>query len=552
MELISQYLNQGLAYTIPMIILLGLLVFVHELGHFLAAKFFGVRVETFSLGFGPQILKYKKGFTTYCISAVPLGGYVKMFGDIYGGEINEEDKSASYMHKPVFQRIIVSFAGPLMNLLFAGVLFFNISFIGTHLPDNHVGYVFENSEAFQFGFRSYDKILTINGANINFWQDAQKIFNQNKDSQIAVEVLRNSKKIELSPNVVTKKNPNSLSGIENIGVILGLTNNRHYPYVGVQKSSQLSKIGLQSGDKITKIGNHSIKYFYEIEKFLEASQYPIEVEFERTSDFFGKKEDVKKESIIISSPLSKGNLGLFIPETLIVSVKDDSPAQRGGLLVGDRITTINQKTINGFDDIVSAISGFEKGDPPLTIGLERQDQALRLNMTPLATDLEDKFGVLESRPTIGIIPLVSKGPSLSLWKAQTIGESVSYALQKTKQWTGMIAMGLVHMFRGKVDTKNIGGIFSIGAAASYSWAQGMSDFLKMMAIISINLFILNLLPVPVLDGGHLLIFFLEALKGAPLSVKKVELANQVGFLLVLVLMAFALFNDFSRMFGSPS
>ena len=123
MDILIAYLHQGLSAVIPFVILLGLLIFVHELGHFLVAKFFSVRVEVFSLGFGKKIFQFKKGDTTYCVSLIPLGGYVKMFGDEPGADIPEDQKPFSFTHKPVGQRIGVVLAGPLMNLFFAVFLF---------------------------------------------------------------------------------------------------------------------------------------------------------------------------------------------------------------------------------------------------------------------------------------------------------------------------------------------------------------------------------------------------------------------------------------------
>lgn len=555
MEILSQYLNQGLEYAIPIIVLLGLLVFVHELGHFLAARFFGVRVETFSLGFGPQILKYVKGHTTYCISAIPLGGYVKMFGDIYGDNIPEEEKPFSYLHKPVFQRIVIAFAGPLMNLLFAALLFWQIAIIGTELPNNRVGHVFKNSPAYTIGLRSGDEIAKANGKPIQFWNELQDILDEAQGNNIQLDVLRGGKPLSILAPVVSEKNPNSLSSVEKVGQIEGLSNQAHYTYVGVKANSTLYKLGLRSGDRVTHVDGQEVRYYQEIFDRISreaTDSKPVTLSFERTEDFFSKDQKKEKKTITLNRPIDERSLGLFIPETLIVSVKEDSPAARAGLQVGDRLASINDHSILSFTDIVKSISGYKKGDPPLQITFYREGKVESLDMIPLPTDLEDQFGVKENRPTIGIVPLVSKGPVMSLWRAPTFGDSLVYGIKKTREWTGMIFTGLIHMFTGKVATKNIGGIFSIGAAASYSWAQGLSDFLRMMAIISINLFILNLLPVPVLDGGHLVLFFLEALKGAPLSLRKVELANQIGFLLVLFLMAFALFNDLSRLLGSPS
>ncbi|MCB0392896.1 MAG: RIP metalloprotease RseP, partial [Bdellovibrionales bacterium] len=158
----------------PAIILLGLLIFVHELGHFLVAKACGVRVEVFSLGFGKKILSYVYGDTTYCISIVPLGGYVKMYGDDPTASVPEDQKKWAFLHKPVSQRIAIVLAGPLMNLAFAFPLFLGIGYSGEELASNQLGEIAIASPAYKYGFRSGDKIVSINNEEIKYWKEIQK------------------------------------------------------------------------------------------------------------------------------------------------------------------------------------------------------------------------------------------------------------------------------------------------------------------------------------------------------------------------------------------
>ncbi|NCN95787.1 MAG: RIP metalloprotease RseP, partial [Bdellovibrionales bacterium] len=176
MDLVIHYIQQTLSSIGPFVLLLGLLVFVHELGHFVVAKWCGVRVEVFSLGFGKKLLQYKHGDTVYCISMIPLGGYVKMYGDNFNADVPEEEKAKSFIHKPVSQRIAVVLAGPLMNLIFAVFLFTLIGFIGDRQPAAVVGDIAESSQAYTSGLRAGDHILSVNGQEIQGWvQLTQKI-----------------------------------------------------------------------------------------------------------------------------------------------------------------------------------------------------------------------------------------------------------------------------------------------------------------------------------------------------------------------------------------
>lgn len=553
-ETLGSLLNQGLAVVVPMTILLGLLIFVHELGHFLAAKYFGVKVETFSLGFGPKIIKFEKGGTTYCLSALPLGGYVKMFGDEPGKDIPFKEQQGSFLHKPVGARIVIALAGPLMNLFFAAFLFYMVANVGDKAVSPIVGEIPVNSKAWETGFRPYDKILKVGSVEIKTWDAFNKIIEQSSQKSISITVDRDGSKETLTATPSSTKNKNVLSSDPMVGAIAGLTNQTHLPFVGMSANSPLLALGLKSGDHITHVGETEVKFFKDISQELArlkaSGQDQAIFKAKRYENFLGSKPKFEN---IVSQPFSlTGDIetGLFIPETVVAQVRENSPAERAGIQVLDQILEINGKAIISFTDIVSSVSGFTKDDQPLDIVVVRGLENIKLQMSPEITELEDRFGIKEERYTIGIVPLKNSMAQSFRWVAGSFSESMEHALGQTWEWTQITCLSFWRMLQGRVPAKNIGGFISIGQVASHSWALGLGAFLKIMAIISINLFILNLLPIPILDGGHLLLFFLEALKGSPLSLRKIQFAQQVGFLFILFLMAFALFNDFSRLFGS--
>ncbi|MEI7973198.1 MAG: RIP metalloprotease RseP, partial [Bdellovibrio sp.] len=171
MDSITSLLHSGYTTIVPFIILLGILIFVHEMGHFLVAKWCGVRVEVFSLGFGKKILQYKKGDTNYCISLIPLGGYVKMFGDEVGAQLSASEKKFSFSHKSVGQRIAIVLAGPLMNFFFAILVFALVAFRGEDFRKPVLGDISSSSHAYDLGFRSGDEILRVNTAQIKTWDE---------------------------------------------------------------------------------------------------------------------------------------------------------------------------------------------------------------------------------------------------------------------------------------------------------------------------------------------------------------------------------------------
>src|SRR5437868_8423769 len=190
MDFIFNSLNSVFSTVVPFVVLLGILIFVHEFGHFIVARLCGVRVEVFSLGFGKKIFQYKKGDTNYCISIIPLGGYVKMFGDQPGADISEAEKKDSFTHKNVWQRISVVLAGPLMNFFFAIFIFFLVASIGEDFRSPIVGDIMADSKAFASGFRSGDKIISVNGAGVRTWDEFENKLADLHDTQALIDVRR--------------------------------------------------------------------------------------------------------------------------------------------------------------------------------------------------------------------------------------------------------------------------------------------------------------------------------------------------------------------------
>jgi regulator of sigma E protease len=554
LDSISTILNQGLAYIVPMVILLGLLIFVHELGHFLAAKYFKVGVETFSLGFGPKIIKFVRGGTIYCVSALPLGGYVKMYGDEPGKDIPESLKVQSYLHKPVGQRIIIALAGPLMNLFFAVILFAGVAAIGDKAMAPEVGEIAPNSVAYEAGFRPYDHIQSVNGEPVSTWDAVASTIENSGGKSLKFELQRfgETKVLHVTPQL--SANDNLFSTADRIGKIEGLTSNLHMPVIGVVHGGNFDQAGFRSGDRIVKINGESVEWYKDINPLLMESLFSGDgraiVQVHRYSDFRKRKDYKEMEINVAGEDFTDQQIDIFMPETVIAEVQEDSPAAQAGLQRLDRILRINEKPILSFDDIVKNVSAFETGDSPLQVEVLRDGEPLTFAMTPKMNELEGRFGETENRYTIGVIPTLFVAPKTYLWSSSAPTEVFARAVQQTWHWTRMTVLSFVRILQARVSSKNVSGIISIGQIAQQSWSIGLNAFLKMMAIISINLFIINLLPIPILDGGHLMIFTLEAIKGAPLSLRKIEMAHQVGFLIILFLMAFALFNDFSRILGS--
>lgn len=576
-------LMQGAFFSIvPFVILLGILIFVHEFGHFIVARLCGVRVEVFSLGFGKKILQHKRGDTNFCISIIPLGGYVKMFGDQPGAEISEADKPYSFTHKNVWQRIAIVSAGSLMNFFFAILVFSIVGFIGEDFRSATVGDIPTSSQAYKQGFRPADKIVAINNTPVKTWDDFEHQLAGLNNSQALVEVQRetalagspaqtetapagspahqsetasanSAAPVSLKVDVASKPNPNVLSTVPMVGDIDGLTPLSKATRVGVMKTSPLASVGLQSGDAISAVNGTKVTYWRELEAVLKKQnpKEPLNLSIER----FTSEESAKTESMNLTlAPVGLASysleaLKLENAELYLGTVVKDTPAEAAGLRQGDRLLQMNDVKITEWDDVVSVVKTYN-GKEGIRVQVLRDGELLKMSIVPKLSPQMTAAGVEEKRFAIGIKPFVNfANPEIIKVSTNDPIEALRIGTQRTWDVSVMTVMSFVRLVQGRVSPKNIGGVISIGQAASETFKIGASQFLRMMGLISVNLFILNLLPIPVLDGGHLLFYIIEGIKGAPVSLKKMEYAQQIGMFLLMGLMVLALFNDFTRLFG---
>lgn len=570
MEFLTQILHSSLSYLIPSIILLGLLIFVHELGHFAVAKYFKVRVEVFSLGFWKKIYQFKRGDTTYCISLVPLGGYVKMYGDDPTAEIPESEKKHSFLHKPVGQRIAIVLAGPLMNLFFAAFVFLVIAFVGEDFAKPIVGDITPSSVAARVGFQSGDQIVSVDGETVKTWSDFQSYVEKRANEKIEIALQRESTEKEVltvTPTLID--NPNVLSTERKVGWIEGLQATSSASLVAVSSpDSVLGKAGLPVLSLLEKINGRDVRFLRHLPQIVFEeikAKNSLELSLRELSENLDFK-DSKKISIgsdvvnqilsakIAADPswqLSSSNalelLGIEPSSLYISSVQPGSPAEKAGLKRGDRLVSIGGKTLTEWEQVIELVKTYDPSGTPLQIEIRRNGEVMAFSLIPKLTELMTVQGKEERRYAIGVKPaLMSAFPDPVVVSANSLGEGLAKAWKDTVQGTQLVSVMFLRLIQNEVSSKNIGGILSIGEVAGKSFQEGISQFLKMMAILSINLFLINLLPVPILDGGHLVFFSIEALRGAPLSMRKMEIAQQVGLIILMSLMLYAFFNDVTR------
>ncbi len=344
------------------IVVLGVLIFIHELGHFLVAKWSGVTVLRFSLGFGPKLITFQKGETEYCLSAIPLGGYVKMLGEEVGEEVTQEQKARSFASQPVSKRMGIVLAGPMSNFLLAIAIFAMI-----------------------------------------------------------------------------------------------------FAFAGIPQP---------------------------------------------------------------------------IPE--IGSVAESSPAQKAGLKEGDQVLSINDRNVSTWEELSRYIE--EHGENTLSVVVSRNDEVVRVNVTPQISETTNIFGETVSRPIMG----VTASGKVEI-KEISFVSAMHHSLVQTWNLSKLFLLTVGKMIEGVISPQNLGGPILIAQMAGQQAQEGLINLIYFTALISVNLAVLNLLPIPMLDGGHLVFFGIEAVRGKPLSMRTIELLHRIGLFLLLMLMVFVFYNDIMRL-----
>jgi regulator of sigma E protease len=443
--------------VISFIVVIGVLILIHELGHFVVARLAGVGVERFSIGFGPVFLRWRGKETEYCLSVIPMGGYVKMVGEespLEGGGTALSEPSKAFATKPLWARFLIVFAGPAMNFVLAAVIFtLVLATIGRPVWPPVVGRVTDGGVAAAAGLKSGDIVTKVDGRAVRNWEDLDRLVAGADGRPLTFTVNRGGREdtIALTPRRSVTRDPIFREPREtwDIGAGPQLT-----PQIGaVTPDSPAARAGLQPGDSVLAVAGEPV----------------------------------------------------FTPEDLMQAIQK-RPGQTFELAV-------------------------ERGGrrEPLSVTAER-----KADRTPTGEEVQvGRIGVSIVTKTVTYEPY-------------PIPAAVWYGGVRTWDMTVVTVKGLWKILSRQIEASNIGGPIQIASEAGRQAKEGLGSLALFTAIISVNLAVLNLLPVPMLDGGHLLFFLIEAVLGRPLSLRKREAAQQLGFVLLLLLMVYALYNDLVR------
>jgi regulator of sigma E protease len=443
--------------VISFIVVIGVLILIHELGHFLVARWSGVGVERFSIGFGPVLLRWRGKETEYCLSAIPMGGYVKMMGEenpLEGGAALPWDPAKAFALKPLWVRFLIVFAGPGMNFVLAAVIFILVlGTVGRPVWSPVVGRVSEGGPAAEAGLKTGDVIEAIGGRAVAYWEDVERAISGSGGRPLVLKLRRDDQTLTLTvpPKLTSVRDP----------------------------------------------------IFREEREVWEIGAGP------RLTPYIG-------------------------------AVNPGSPAERAGLKAGDQVVAVAGGPVFTPEELMQAIQ--KRPGQSFDMAVQRSGQTVRVEVT--ANPVREK-GPLGQDVEVGRIGVSIVTKTLS-YASYSPPEAVWYGIVRTWDMTVLTTKGFWMIVSGQIPLSNLGGPVQIASETGRQAQEGAAPLAVFTAVISVNLAVLNLLPVPMLDGGHLFFFLIEGVLGRPLSVRKRELAQQVGFVLLMLIMVLALYNDLVR------
>lgn len=452
-------MSNFLYYLVAFALILGVLIIVHEYGHYIVARSVGVKVLRFSVGFGRAVWSKRMGRdgTEWAIGMFPLGGYVKML-DEREGVVAPEELHRSFNRQSVWRRMAIVVAGPAANLLLAVLVYWGLFWHGMEELKPIMGKPVVESPAAMAGFENGERVLKVGGELVQTWQDMRWVLLRRAVDQDLIEL-----------EVINLRNEITIRRLD----------------------VSAARADGWEGDALEKLG-----------------------------------------------------LSFYRPRipAVIGQVSPDSAASAAGLIPGDEVRLIDNMPIATWSDVVHTVRSSP--GKPLNIEIQRRNERLVLRITPVAIE---ENGLRIGRIGAGVSDSGSARSELMITVRYGPLSALGKAVYETWDKSVFSLVMIGKMITGEVSWRNISGPVTIADYAGQSAKLGIDYYLKFLALVSISLAVLNLLPIPILDGGHLLYYVLEIIKRGPLSERSMEIGQQIGLALMLMLMAFAFYNDINRL-----
>lgn len=532
----------------------SVLIFVHEIGHFAWAKIFGVKVLMFSIGFGPKIVRIRGRETEYCIGLLPIGGFVKMLEENRQEPIWPEDKNRTFDAQPVYKRAIIMLAGPAMNLAFPVLLYLGVFAAEDDYSPPTVGVVLQGQPAFG-RLEVGDRILEVDGERVATFAEVQRLVRQSPGKELKLKIFRANEHLDVTVTPEERNEERALGIVDRIGV-LGIGPSRPAAVIGVVgPESPAFRAGLRTHDVVTEVRGMPVATFTELERLLTANRgETVPVAYLRPRRVTGAPTPlaslfVYDTGLAALTPEVHGDslvtrTGIELADLYLSEVAPGSPEFAAGMREGDRLETIDRLPITSY----AMYEERMKQLPLVAHALEwsRAGEKLEGRVQLAVEVITDEQGSRATKPDLGAQHWAPKVPERAVGGPSLLRYALPSALDETWDVIRFIVVGIGKIAKGELGLSTIGGPITVYDVVVQQRQKGAHYLMWAMAVISINLGLINLLPIPVLDGGHLLFLAAEALARRPVPLRVREVVSLFGLLALLGLMGIALRNDLDR------
>ena len=549
------------------VLLVSSLIFIHESGHFAFAKIFGVKVLTFSIGFGPRAVRIRGKETEYCIGLFPFGGFVKMLEESKRAEpILPEERGRTFESQALWKRVVIVLAGPAMNLLFPIALYTSVFLEDTQFLPPVVGVV-EAGKPADGKLEPGDRIARVDGDPVTTFPEVQHVVSRRAGKPVTLGVVRDGKDVDVTLTPSDETEVRELDIVEHTGRI-GIDPRFPAAVIGVARRDAPAAVGLRTFDLVTAVNGSRVERFQDLVDALARNRGDlVVVSYLRPVDvpraLGGLCElAVLEPGAATLTPLPRDagavppadardraadvleRTGIESADMYVAFVPQASSEWRAGVRPGDRITlldgapqrlwrTMENELVAGADRM-HELQWTRDGAPMRGFFQLRKEQ------------WDDPFGQHYERYVFRTDHWVPTAPDRLVPNPHPLLYAIRRGLEETASVVKFISVGLLRLVEGRVSLANVSGPITMYDIAGQAGARGVAYFVWAMALISVNLGLINLLPIPVLDGGHLLFFLFEAARRRPLPLRIREVASLVGMVMLVLLMLVAFKNDVER------
>lgn len=542
--------------------LVGVLITVHELGHFAMARLLGVRVLKLQIGFGRPLLRLQRRGTEYAVGLVPLGGYVRLLGEEDGAPVAADEEALAFSLRPAWQRLGIIFAGPLANIAFAAFIFMQLAGAEAGATSATIGAVFAGQPAAEADLRPGDRVVAVDGEDVATWDDFNQRVVRSPGRELRVTLDRPTARGEaarsltkyLTPRAHMRTDP--FGGRERVGLV-GVAPYFKLPQIGVTgEESAAYKAGLRTFDIVTAIHGRPVATASDLDPLVHPRGSgmlvvtylrPVDAALGFASLALLSPRTAQLVPVNVNPPGKppRYDAGARPADAFVHAVEPGTPAAAIGLGRGDLVEQLDGAPVTSWELLTQALDEHPTDDHTLwwreLDGVEhrasfRLDRRRRLD----EYQAESTYYLFGAEGARAIAPVPSLPRERSLFSA--VGEGLARAASVTGTLVRVLGLTLV----GRLPATSIGGPILVYEVAGVAAQHGLHHFLAVAALISLNLGLLNLLPVPLLDGGQASIVFLEAVRRRPVSHRARERATLIGILILGALMLLALRNDLAR------